>query len=88
MFLWPNEESFHVKFEFMKHRKNVHSKHIPLCKKYENGICHFRENCWFKHDIANNQLENELNNNPEIIERIFDMMEKFTERFEYIENQL
>ena len=35
-----------------------------------------------------NDIEEVYNENPEIITKMFDMMEKFTERFEFIKNQL
>ena len=33
-------------------------------------------------------MEEIYKENPEIITKIFDVMEKFTDRFEFIENQL
>ena len=70
----------------MKHKKTEHPQNISICKKYESGYCSFtKENCWYKHE--NKENEN-VENNPEMIVRIFDMMERFAERFEMIENQL
>ena len=68
----------------MKQRKTEHPQNISICKKYENDSCSFtKENCWYKH--KKNEI---VENNPEMIARIFDMMETFAERFEMIENQL
>lgn len=70
----------------MKHKKTEHHESISICKKYEIGSCRFtKENCWYKHE---NQENESVENNPEMIARIFDMMETFAERFEMIENQL
>ena len=60
-----------------------------FAQKNINGSCHFGEGkCWFKHEGEKHEMEEIFNENPEIITKIFDMMEKFTERFEFIENQL
>ena len=60
-----------------------------MCTKNRNGSCHFGdEKCWFKHEGEKNAIEQNFDENPEIITKLFDMMEKFTERFEFIENQL
>ena len=83
------EKTFNSKPEFMKHRKNEHPNNISICAKYENDNCHFGDDhCWYKHakqNILNNDI---INDSPEIIHRIFGLMEKFTERFENIETQL
>jgi hypothetical protein len=58
-------------------------------QKNRNGSCHFgEEKCWFKHEGGKQEMEELYKENPEIITKIFDMMEKFTHRFEFIENQL
>ena len=73
----------------MKRRKLEHLNNISSCKNYEKDSCHFGDDkCWFKHEAKNIEVGEIVNENPEIIDRIFIMMEKFSERFEYIENQL
>ena len=74
----------------MKHRKSEHNSQVKTCIKYEKNICLFgAEACGFQQPSKNFNIEEQQNDeNPEIIERIFDMMEKFTEIFEFIENQL
>ena len=50
---------------------------------------HFgEEKCWYIHIDQKNYFEEINDESPELITRIFDMMEKFSERFELIENQL
>ena len=80
---------FDLKFDVMRHRKQEHPNHVYVCTQNINGLCHFcDEKCWFKHEGEKNAIEQNFDENPEIITKLFDMMEKFTERFEFIENQL
>ena len=75
--------------DLMKHRKIEHSEYVPSCLKDKSDTCHFgKEKCWYKHDHKKDDSEEIYNENSEIITRMFDMMEKITERFEFIENQL
>ena len=54
-----------------------------------SGSCHFgAEKCWFTHTNEEINIEVINQESPNFIARIFDMMEKFNERFELIENQL
>ena len=77
-----------TKPDLMKHRKIEHTDYVSTCSKSKSNSCHFgAEKCWYKHQQRKN-IEEVYNENPEIITRMFDMMEKFTERFEFIENQL
>ena len=81
-------QTFHIKPDFMKHRKTEHPNNISICKTYKNGSCNFgKEKCWFKH-IDKETSVDETDDTNEMITRLFDMMEKFAERFELIENQL
>ena len=50
------------KSELLKHRNEIHAKHIPLYNNFEKGACIFgNENSWFNHDdnIKENESENE-----------------------------
>ena len=82
---------FKVRFDFMKHRKEKHIEMIPICRDADNGTCQFgKENCWFNHnDIEtskeNENFENTHKINQEVIDKIFDMMEKCTQRIMEIE---
>ena len=82
-------ETFKFKHDFMNHRKSQHPENISICTKNDNGSCNFgNQKCWYKHVEKQNENEEIIENNPEIITRIFNMMETFAERFELIENQL
>ena len=80
----------------MQHRKKEHVRAIPHCNNASSGKCLFgAENCWFQHseiDKRNEHENNEKTNgnlyNDEIIRKIFDMMENFTQRIVDIENNL
>ena len=74
----------------MVHRKLEHPQKISACKKEMDGSCRFGDDkCWYAHKSSPHikQTEN-LNQDPELINRLVTMMEKFTERIEFIENQL
>ena len=43
-------EMFSTKYDFMHHRKKVHSQNVPICKDESSGTCRFgMKNCWFNH---------------------------------------
>ena len=48
---------FKSKSDFMIHRKKDHSASVKACINFENGICEFKEKCWYHH---NNVSENSL----------------------------
>ena len=82
-------EIFKFKHDFMNHGKNKHPENIAICTKNLNGSCNFgNKKCWYKHAEKEIESEEYIEYSPEIITRIFDMMETFAERFEMIENQL
>ena len=74
----------------MKHKKEQHIEIIPICKNSKNGSCMFGPlNCWFNHTNIHENQKNHINNdmeNNEMIRKLFDMMEKFTNRLMKIEN--
>ena len=73
----------------MKHRKIKHKENVSICHKNMSGSCHFgAEKCWFTHTNEEINIEEINKESPNFMARIFDMMEKFNERFELIENQL
>ena len=81
------EKTFETKSEFMEHRKLEHPEKITACKKEMDGSCRFgMEKCWYAHKYQHQTKI--LNQDPELINRLFTMMEKFTERINNIENQL
>ena len=77
---------FTNKSDFMKHRVREHEEYVPECRNNLNGCCTFSaKECWFKHESS---TENQELESPEIVKRLFEMMEKFTERIEQLERQL
>ena len=76
-------KTFQTKSDFMKHRRKDHSDKVPECRDHKNDCCRFqKETCWFKHE---EKLEIK---SPDMVERLFNMMEKFSERMEMMESQL
>ena len=74
----------------MEHRKLEHPQKISACRKEMDGSCRFGDDkCWYshKHSLKINETGNP-SQDQELINRLFTMMEKFTERIENIENQL
>ena len=79
------DKTFPVKAKLLHHRKNTHLDSVQNCSNMISGFCKYgSENCWFKHgDFANNDKNDnneKLNENEEVIEKIFQMMEKFTKQ--------
>ena len=75
---------FKLKCEFMKHRKLEHNEFVEVCRYNKDNFCRFKdEECWFKHsDIES------LNKSTDIVQKLFTMMEKFSERVQFLENQI
>ena len=88
------KQIFTSKSEFMKHRKKNHPKFIAVCRDEGNGYCRFTDDeCWYAHAGSNYETENTkttetTENNSVMMDRLFSMMEKFTERMEMLESQL
>ena len=63
----------------MEHRKDKHYENIAECIENKNGSCRFYSDCWYKHTEVMSKDENlrEVNgmNTPELIYRLFKMME-------------
>ena len=53
-----------------------------MCRNLERRKCKFGDNCWYKHtnEIENKNTIESLENSSELIQKLFDMMEKFTQR--------
>ena len=64
---------------FKKHRKSDHIENVQICKMYKEGNCTFGEHCWFSHESTENKKE-EKENNDKIIQKLFEVVEKFTEK--------
>ena len=77
------DKTFPVKAKLLQHRKTTHIDSVQTCNNLISGFCKYgSENCWFKHgDLADNaQKDNneKLDGNEDVIEKIFQMMEKYT----------
>ena len=74
----------------MKHRKEEHSQNISICKDDNIGYCSYgNTNCWFNHKETNQSKNNgngNENENSEVIQKLFEMMETFSNRLVQIEN--
>ena len=82
-------KAFQSKSAFMKHRKDEHQKTISECRNDKNGWCRFSaEKCWYKHEEFTFNNQGNDNQPPEMISRLFTMMEAYQERIETLENQI
>jgi hypothetical protein len=75
----------------MKHRILNHHKYIMPCRDNQTGSCWYEADlCWFKHDEVQSDMQSvEIQEGePSMINRLFSMMEHFTERMNNLENQL
>ena len=83
------------------HRKQHHVELVQSCRQYRLGTCKYAsDKCWFRHSdttesITNKNEENVnegekseqiIKYNQEVIEKLFNMMEKMTERIVQMEN--
>ena len=92
------DETFTSRSELMYHNKRKHTKQVPLCNKNINRTCWFgNNNCWFIHEEVNESekerkdgeltLDNEVIEKDEVVQRLFQMVEKLTERMFRIEKK-
>ena len=81
------DELFQIKSDFMKHRRKSHEEYVPECRDYSESCCIYgTDACWFKHgEESKKNLENE---SPDMMARLFNMMEEFSERMKIFESQL
>ena len=84
------ENEFKNRYDFMKHRKEEHPQFVPNCRKETNGTCQFgAHNCWFKHiEIENSNEHTNIDKNQELIGKLFNMVEKFTQRILELEEKV
>ena len=69
----------------MKDRKLVHIDLVHECQNIKEGACQYGDtNCWFKHNIekyhTKGQNEGESIEYNEVVKKLFDIVEKVTER--------
>ena len=73
--------------DLMKHKKHEHGKTVKKCNN--GGKCFFgKQNCWFHHNQENDNDQHHDNENKETTQKLFSMMEKFTNRIIELENQI
>lgn len=73
------DKTFASQSEFLTHRKRYHKQIVPPCRNLQNGKCGYtNENCWFNHNENENNDIIEIEENKEVIQKIFQMMENFT----------
>ena len=92
------EEEFKIKSVYMNHRKAKHSENIPSCKNEITGSCQYgSQKCWFNHDkIQTNENANSIENmnnlengqQYEMMQKLVEMVEKYTQRIIYLENSM
>jgi hypothetical protein len=69
----------------MKHRKLDHRPSVTKCRHALYGACMFGDDrCWFVHETETN--DKMIQNNQEVFEKLFQMMEKMTERIVQMES--
>ena len=78
---WCKKKSS-IQPEYLLHRKTKHATLVSMCKNDVKGICKYGENnCWFIHD----KNDNATFENKEVIQQLFNVMEKMTERISLLE---
>ena len=80
--IFPNKSEYHM------HRKENHTVLVTPCLGAQNGNCKYEDaSCWFSHDVRNqsDNAETAAKDKNEVIQRIFEIMEKMTERITELE---
>ena len=95
------DKTFAARANLLHHRKQHHVELVQSCRQYRLGTCKYAsDKCWFRHSdttesITNKNEENVnegekseqiIKYNQEVIEKLFNMMEKMTERIVQMEN--
>ena len=81
------KDVFKHKSDFMNHRKQQHTESVPAFRENVNGTCrHDTHTCWFRHEEFKNG--NPDHESTDMMKRLFEMMENFTNRMTQMENQL
>ena len=87
-------ETFKSKPEYHKHKKEKHPSFVTRCNNALNGKCKYGvEFCWFnhkedeEHEIVTNNYEVQTNEKNEVLERLFDIVEKNSERLKELEKR-
>ena len=83
-------ETFSIQPLYRMHRKQHHSSSVPLCKNITNGGCTYgKHTCWFIHNDIKENINHEqtekTNDNNRVIQQLFTIKEKMTERITQLE---
>ena len=82
-------ERFSTLTMYMKHMKSEHLEIVKECKNFLEGRCSYNKNCWFKHEESHKKEKNEEvnnENNKEMMNKLFEMVEKYTKRIVNVED--
>ena len=64
--------------------KIKHTSTVQLCRNMSaNEQCHYGDNCWFLHQQAN--FDNNFETKDDVIQKIFEEMNKMTGRISQLE---
>ena len=75
------ETTFAVQAKLLQHRKQNHIDSVQSCRNMVSGACKYGiEKYWFNNSDLINENGEKLNDNEEVVEKIFKMMEKFTKQ--------
>ena len=74
--------------DLMKHKKINHTESVPYCKQINS--CMFGPRCWYRHDGVNvdNEEMNDPATNSELLKKLIDMMEIFSNKIVNIEKNM
>ena len=77
------DEMFNTQKDLMKHRKSEHINVIKKCKNYD--ACLFKKECWYTHEDIDGHQQESNDKNENIIQQLFEVVEKFTEKVTRLE---
>ena len=80
--IFPNKSEYHI------HRKQNHTALVTPCFRAQHDNCKYGDElCWFSHDERKqiNNAETTGKDEKEVLQRIFEVMEKMTERIAELE---
>ena len=88
------DEKFATKSEYLNHRKQKHLDLVPRCKEVTSGkICKYGIHCWFKHkehedyETTNDEaIEHKNIEKNTVIDKLYDKIEKMSERIKQLEH--
>ena len=76
------DNTFSIQPDYLRHRKTAHSTIVPNCRNNIKGECKYGDTyCWFKHE----KNESETDEKSDIMQKLFHVMEKMTERISELE---